>query len=152
VKCMAITLQDVAELRARVEATRKELEEQEHALRVLERMLASDKPLAHAAAPERSIVRISDLKVDLPHESSVSADIRSAVCKMGDQEFSVPHVEAILQGEGKMPKGKAPRATIASFMAKFVEEGLLERTFAGKGSQPHRYKLTEKAQMDLLLG
>lgn len=139
---MAITLEDVAELRNKIAEDRKKLEEQEAALRVLESMLLAEQSnILRNPSPQVEI----DLEgLNVPkHEKkqSLTDHVRNILPRFGNQEFGVSHVAAVLEQEGVTLKGKTPRARIADTLSKLVRKGEIARTYEGTGSEPHQYKV-----------
>lgn len=148
----------VAELRAKIEEKRKELDEQEKALAVLEKMLGlgdtttqNSKAASHAPGradpnplPDDGVINLNDLGVEVDTRTRTLADdVSSVVRRLGEQEFSVAHVEAVMLRLGMMPEGSSrPRARISQALGKLEEDGVIVRTFAGSGNVPHRYKLS----------
>lgn len=147
----------LAELRAKIEEKRKELEEQEKALAVLEKMLEqgsfqtqstktagpeAERP-APAPLPEDGVINLEDLGVDVETRSrTLSDDVASVVRRLGEQEFTVAHVDAVMARLGMMQDGTTrPRARISQALGKLEDDGLIVRTFSGAGNVPHRYKL-----------
>ena len=69
-----------------------------------------------------------------------------------DQEFTVPHIEAILKNRGFEVPGKSPRARLAMIMTLLEKKGLVIRTARPKGFKPHKFKVIEQngKQIDLV--
>lgn len=80
----------------------------------------------------------------MPWPDGFRAAVAFAIERMvGDGEFSVPDVEAFMGNHGfKLPK--EPRMRISMVVKSLRDEGLLERTHEGSGSEPNRYKKVKK--------
>lgn len=131
---MAITLNDLTDLREKIAQGRKKLEEQEAALRVLEEMVS-----------ESSISSQEEIKLGtLPAKQSIVDNVLEVIDRFGDQEFMVANVEAILKDQGRLPQSKSPRASIAMALQKIEAQNKVVRTYKGRGNEPHRFKKANK--------
>lgn len=143
---MAITIGDLIELRGKVAETRKQLEEEEAALKVLERMIARNTDHSSAAhgssvADESGQIKIAELGVpDDSGKPTFTELVDSVVRRFGYQEFTVQHVEKVLVKEGHQINGKSPRARIAMALGQLEKKGVVDRTYEGTGSTPHRFR------------
>lgn len=136
---MPISLQDIETLRAKIIADRRKLEEQEQALRVLEEMLSGE----HSSTPPEESPLVDTRQRFAPfakRRMSLKSAVEAAVKSFEDQEFTVADVESILQQRGEMPNSKSPRASIAMALASLEEKGIVDRTYKGAGSEPHKFK------------
>lgn len=128
---MAITLNDLQPLREAAEVKRKELDELENAIRVLERIISGE------------------LNTDVNSEKAKKAQPRMAfedrvneiIQAFKGREFSVEDVELEFKLKGQEIIGQSPRARIAGAMSKLVRNGKVYRSFEGRGSIPHRFLL-----------
>lgn len=134
---MAITLKDLTELRHKITEGRKKLEEQEAALRVLEGMIAD----SDINSNPQGEIDLGDLPVNVePQKPSLVTSVQEIIKRFGSQEFTVAHIESVLEQQGNLPKSKSPRASIAMALHKLREKGVIERTYKGVGSEPHKFK------------
>ncbi|MGE0371120.1 MAG: hypothetical protein AB7Q01_04440 [Gammaproteobacteria bacterium] len=147
---MARTLADFDKM---IEEMERELAELKAARIVMARFDGfAPKPMAsHALSklPETGTINLSDL--DLPSKKAAKSDttlyanIKALLDRLGHQEFTVNHVDAVLRQMGKGSDAKHFKNRIAVIIRKLaVEEGLLERTHEGKGNDAHRYRVLRK--------
>ena len=97
-------------------------------------------------AVTNDIIDLSKLDVPNQYRKTLMDDISSVVSKLGEQEFMVTSVEAVLKAQGVVIEGKSPRARIASTLGKLLEQGKLVQTFKGSGNVPHRYRLAQNSE------
>lgn len=83
----------------------------------------------------------SELGIEAKIGSTFIGVVEKAIQKFDDQEFMVFHVEKLLKGMGEAIESKSPRAKIANTLAKLATKGVIDKTHAGIGNDPHRYKL-----------
>jgi len=127
---MPITLNDLTELREKISEGRKKLEEQEAALIVLESMVS-----------ESNVNSKEEIKLGaLPTKQSIVDNVLDIIDRFGEQEFMVVNVEDALKEQGKLPKSKSPRASIAMALQKIEAQNEIVRTYKGRGNEPHRFK------------
>ena len=79
-------------------------------------------------------------------------EIRGVVERLGDQEFSISHVEEILRKMGKGSETKHFKSRIWDCIRKLTREGVLTRTHMGVGRDPHRYRLAKEVPVTLATG
>lgn len=136
----------LGELRAKIAANRKELEEQEHALAVLERMLAQSSP---SASPNVGVVGVGPLGSPIAPSFSQATSgakisqkeiILSAIQTMEGREFTVTMVDEILKKNGNGFEGKNPKNRISVILGALVDEEVIKQTHTGGGNVPHRYQ------------
>lgn len=159
---MAVKLEDILELRMKIENDRKKLEEQERALLILEQMLNEQFPQPQPVAPapetstlgaQSSLIKLEELSVaNVQERRTLADDVWDVAQRFGEQEFTVPHVEAVLKQLGREINAKAPRARIAMVLGTLEERGQVIRTFKGTGSVPHRFKVAPKKNRENLSG
>ena len=97
----------------------------------------------------QGIIDLSAVEVAKPKVSSgvtLTDNIKALIERMGDQEFIVPQIDALLKADDNQPIGKNPRARIAMIMSALESDGVVIRTFRGKGSVPHRFKKAKPVQ------
>ncbi|MBU1265151.1 MAG: hypothetical protein KJ946_11165 [Gammaproteobacteria bacterium] len=138
----------ISELREKIAQKRRELDEQEQALALLEKFAgASGSGNVTALAQDMGVIRLDELDL-MGHagkrRGTLVEDVIDVVKRLGDQEFSIIHIDALLKKMGKVPEEKSVRSRISSILSKLEEEGELERTFTGKGNVPHRYRRKQR--------
>ncbi len=77
-------------------------------------------------------------------KSTLMDDIKNVIERFSGQEFTVAHVEAALKGLGKGSDAKHFRNRVSVAIRKLTDEKVLERTFKGSGSDPHKYRIVKK--------
>lgn len=137
---------DLEELRKEIEADKKSLAEKEAVLRFLEKregrpsMFSSEVVIGPLPA---GVIQLDELIPEARRKTLID-DVQEVVCRFGEQEFTVVHVEAALRKLGTQFKGeKSPRPRISTILGKLEDQGVVVRTFEGKGNVPNRYKLKE---------
>ena len=113
------------------------MDEEEDALIIVERMLKRQSNGGISSGHFN--LNALDVMTSAPGPTAYEK-VKSAVQCFGDQVFTVQHVEAALEKMGIKIAGKLPRARIAMMLTKLEEEKIVERTFRGKGSAPHKFK------------
>lgn len=152
---MAITLED---LQKKIEDMEKELEELKAAHRVMKRFdgkalnsteqnLSSTQAETTSSLSETGIINLDEL--DLPIKvaktsSSLHANVKNLIMRFGSQEFTVNHVHAALNKTGKGSDAKHFKNRVSVTIRKLTDEGMLERTHKGKGSEAHKYQLAAR--------
>jgi Tfp pilus assembly protein FimV len=135
---MALEQKDIDDLESKIAEMRKEIEEQEIALRVMKKMLSSKGTSSTARQAEINLsAAIPEIST---RKQTLLESIQNVVNRLGNQEFTVQHIEALLNQEGTAPAGKSPRARIAMELTKMENNEEVIRTYKGKGSEPHRFK------------
>lgn len=143
-------------LRAMVEEKRKELEELEAAIRVMERLETKDLSFAPTDTPTPSneinddgIIDLNNLDVaqSAPQRKrSLKDDVRDLVPRFGDQEFTVSHVEAALKNMGKTTNAKNFKNRLSMLVRTLADENVIERTYKGAGKTPHKYRYIKESE------
>jgi len=100
----------------------------------------------HDSSEETGVIDLSKLDVPNQYRKTLMDDIWSVVSKLGDQEFMVTSIEAVLKAQNIEIEGKSPRARIASSLSKLLEQGKIVQTFKGSGNIPHRYRLAQNSE------
>jgi len=126
----------IESLKAEIAEDKKALAEKEFVLSKLTSW-STGRQAVTTGVNDRQTIDLPDLP---PTTQPLINQIREVVNKLGGKEFQVPQIEAILDSTGRKVSGKAPRARISSELATLAERGEIIRTFAGKGSVPHRYQ------------
>lgn len=154
---MSVTL-DV--LKTKAEETRKELAELEAAIKVMER-IGSAGTGAQATSSEAKIevlpplsdtgaINIDELilpKNKAKAKITLMDQVKSVVERLGDQEFTVNHVDAAFKQMGKGSNAKHFKNRLSILIRKLTEQGILERTYKGKGADPHKYRRRQKVNL-----
>lgn len=150
------------EIDALIEQKREEIK----ALEATRRMISPETSTGYEKKPATDVVMSDEgrgddqisidwsaLGVEPLEDGPTLAERVKGVLKMvpEKQEFTVPHVEALLKQTGFTVAGKSPRARIAMIMAQLEGDGLVIRTAKPKGFKPHRFKLSEKADKSMSL-
>ena len=141
---------DIKEQQLLVEGLRKQLDDEELMLRFMERGRKMEVPRGPAILDGRvagssfasgtidvGSIGVRPKKQEKPTLKEYMADVISRIAE--DQEFSVTQLELILRDIGHAPEGKHARNRISVLVKHFVDEGLLTKTFKGKGAEPHLY-------------
>lgn len=136
---------DLNELRKEIEADRKSLAEKEAVVRFLERREGKKEPSPVSAPLADGVIQLGELIPDIGKRTLV-AEVKDVVSRFGHQEFSVVHVDTVMKQRGLDIKGKSPRSRIAVALGKLEEDGVLVKTFQGKGNVPNKYKLKEAGE------
>ncbi|HUW28865.1 MAG TPA: hypothetical protein VMV97_09660 [Sulfuriferula sp.] len=138
----------IKELEDRVAAKRKELEDEEHALATVRRMMGQSPSIASPVAAHKDVlglINFEDLigSVEKTKKRTLIDDVRDVVSQFAQHEFTVVHIEAALKRIGVVIDAKSPRARISMALGKLVEDGTVIKVAEGGGNVPHRYKLKE---------
>ena len=145
---MNTTLQ---QLKKRETELRKELEDVAAAVRVIERLDGGNSATASfidSDAPElgdSGAINLDDLRVPKRAKSRKATllnDAKAVIDRFGTQEFTTTQLFAALNqtGKGKGVSSKNFKNRISMTVRKLAAEGFLQRTFKGKGNDPHLYK------------
>ena len=147
---MADILEVIASLRAEIALARRDIEDKESALRVLESRFTPATSIAAAmqtpALPvqhdDGELFNLSDLVTpDSARRRTFLDDLRDVLRRFGGQEFGIGHAEAALRKIGVEIAGKTPRSRISASLSKLSDEGFIVKTFEGGGNVPHRYRV-----------
>jgi DNA-binding transcriptional ArsR family regulator len=144
---------DLDDLRKEIEDDKKRLSEKEAVLRFLEGRVSNIPVSASIVrndfpSKDDGIISLDTLIPEIKRRTVID-DIHDVVGRFGNQEFTVVHVEAALKKTGYEFKGdKSPRPRISTALGKLEDQGVIVRSFEGKGNVPHRYKL--KGEIDEL--
>lgn len=133
---------DLNELRREIEADRKSLAEKEAVVRFLEQREGKKETTPIAASITEGVIQLDDLMPEIGKRTLVS-DVKDVVSRFGNQEFSVVHVDTVMKQRGIDINGKSPRSRIAVALGKLEEDGVIVKTFSGKGNVPNKYRLKE---------
>ncbi|AKU54691.1 hypothetical protein ACTBAC_004504 [Vibrio parahaemolyticus] len=139
---------DVEQIRNRILELESELEDLRVTLKVIERYSGEvAEPTSMPKAELRGENGIFDLNsIKLPEISSVKRptlldDIRDVVMNLGDQEFTVTHIEFLLKELGKATDAPSFKNRVAKNIKVILDEGnVIERVHKGSGKDPHVYK------------
>lgn len=140
---MAITQNDIEELKAEIEADKKALAGKEAALKFLEsKQGKSQTKFSTSSTANAGIIELDQLIPDVTKTSLVD-DVKNVVKRFGGQEFSVAHVDIALKQQGIKINGKLPRSRISVALGKLEEQKVIRRTATGGGNVPNKYMFTE---------
>jgi hypothetical protein len=141
---------NISELRAKIAASRKLLDEQERALDLVEALASgSTAPMVavrQSNEPSKSgNVQIPQLPQmpQLPRSRvprSQKEILKEAIAKFDGKEFTVGMLDDVLMQSGNRFEGEKPRSRIAVLMGQLVDENFIKRTQEGGGNVPHRYQ------------
>jgi len=143
----------ISELKKQIAQKRKEIEDREQALAVLEKLAGTTPSVSSTSLPlDEGVIKLDDLDLEEhggKRRGTLVEDVNDVIRRLGDQEFSIIHIDALLRKMGKVTGEKPIRSRISSILSKLEEEGELERTFTGKGNVPHRYRRKEELHSDI---
>jgi len=140
---------DIDELRKEIKVEEESLNEKKAVLRYLE---SKERGRAIVPAPGKNtpiadnvVIQLDQLIVPESGRRTLVDDVGDVVKRFGNQEFSVAHVDVVMQQQGIKDKSGEPfpRSRISTALGKLEESGFIERSFTGAGNVPHRYKLKE---------
>ena len=140
---------DLNELRLEIENDRKILAEKEAVLRYLEskekRGAIIPTPGVHTPIADNVVIQLDQLIVPASKRRTLVDEVADVIKRFGNQEFSVAHVDVVMQQQGIKDKSGEyiQRSRLSTALGKLEEDGLIERTFTGAGNMPHKYKLKE---------
>ena len=99
------------------------------------------------AIGESGVINLDEVK--LPGKTvrrgpTLQVDIRGLIGRLGNQEFTVSHVDAVLKKMGKGSDAKHFKSRISDTIRKLTVEGLVTLSHQGIGSEPHRYRVAKE--------
>ncbi len=143
----------ISELKKQIAQKRREIEDREQALAVLERLAGTTPSVSSGSLPlDEGVIKLDDLDLEEhggKRRGTLVEDVNDVIKRLGDQEFSVVHIDALLRKMGKVVGDKPIRSRISSILGKLEEAGVLERTHDGRGNDPHRYRRREEQHSDI---
>lgn len=154
------------EIRAEIERLIEQKRDEIKALETTLRMISSENTATYSQSATKGVVLsdqidVSDrvtsewnsLGVITPEHGPTLAERVKSVLEMipEDQEFTVPHIEALLKKTGFTLPGKSPRARIAMIMNQIEDQGLVIRTAKPKGFKPHRFRIAKNDDKNMSL-
>lgn len=156
-ECRGIAMEDlevvISELKKQIAQKKKEIEDREQALAVLERLAGTIPSVSRESLPlDDGVIKLDDLDLEEhggKRRGTLVDDVNEVIKRLGDQEFSVVHIDALLRKMGKVTGDKPMRSRISSILGKLEEGGILERIHEGRGNDPHRYRRKETVQSDV---
>lgn len=96
---------------------------------------------ANGTAQDHELIDLQALDGGIGQKRRTLADdVADLLPRIGPQEFSIAHVEALLKRCGIEVNAKSPRSRISVALAKLCDDGVLMRTFIGGGNVPNRYR------------
>ena len=138
------------QLKKREAELKKELDDVAAAVRVIERLDGGDDATASmdSDAPDlgdSGAINLDDLLVPKKARSRKATllnDAKAVIDRFDSQEFTVSQLFAALNqtGKGKGIESKHFRNRVSMTVRKLASEGFLQRTYKGKGNDPHLYK------------
>ena len=142
------------DLQKAIEETERELAQLKAANRIMERRdgfaskssTRADSVIA-ATISESGAIDIDEIEFTRKPANlgtTLVTDIRSLIGRLGSQEFTVSHVNAILRKMGKGSEAKHFKNRISITTRKLADEGLITRTHKGSGNDPHRYRVAKE--------
>ncbi|HUX89558.1 MAG TPA: hypothetical protein VMV48_02565 [Gallionellaceae bacterium] len=135
---------DIEELRKEIDAEEKSLNEKKAVLRYLESKSGKPPNPIKSSAPAISggVIQIDQLIVPETGRRTLVDDVDDITKRFGSQEFTVVHVDVVMQQQGIKDKSGEffPRSRISTALSKLEDDGLIVRTFKGAGNVPHRFK------------
>ena len=147
---MPVTKEDIQE---EIEEKERELADLKAAHKVIERLdsltaKSNTKPgSVTPAIGESGIINLDEVEIPgKPVKSGPSLldDIRGLIERLGSQEFTVNHVDAVLKKMGKGSDAKHFKSRISDAIRKLTDEGVVTRSHKGAGSDPHRYRVANE--------
>ena len=152
---MPVTQADIQEA---IEETERELVELRAAYRVMERLggaaIKSNTtagPVMDATIGESGAIDLDEIELTRKPAkvgSTLVTDIRGLIGRLGSQEFTLNHVNAILRKMGKGSEAKHFKNRISITIRKLADEGLITRTHKGGGNDPHRYRVAKHGGLE----
>ena len=151
---MEFTLKD---LKKKIDEKERELDELKSAYKVMERLglmdITSPSISDNKSTPnlgDTGVINFDDL--DLPpkatkSDTSLSANVENIIRRFDYKEFNVNHVYAALKKLGKVTDAKHFKNRVSIIIRKLSDEGVIERTHKGRGSDPHRYKQARQVSL-----
>ena len=151
---MPVTQED---LQKAIEATERELAELKAAQRVMDRLggfATKSNAKAGSITPaigESGIINLDEVELPGKREKrgpTLLADIRSVIGRLGSQEFTVSHVDAVLKKMGRGSEAKHFKNRISITIRQLADEGLITLSHKGVGSDPHRYRVAKDGGLE----
>jgi hypothetical protein len=141
-------------LRAKIAESRKRLDEQEHALDLVEAMAKMGdlmQPTLPSVAPAPAAVQrptVKRIRRSAPQAAKNERPpqkqlLKEAINKLGNEEFTVNRVNEVLIESGNGFDGHKPQNRIAVLIGQLVKEKFIEQSFQGGGNVPHRFQRVE---------
>lgn len=141
-------LKEIDEKRKEVKEAEDSLNEKKAVLRYLESKIGKQSATAKAGAPsviQGGVIQLDQLVVPESGRRTLVDDVEDVIKRFGNQEFSVAHVDVVMQQQGIKDKSGEffPRSRISTALGKLEDDGVIIRTFKGSGNVPHRFKAKE---------
>ncbi len=150
---MSDTLSDLKKM---LEDAEKDVDGLKSAIRLLERRNsvpqrpAQEKENITPELDETGAINLDELELPAkPVKSSntLSSKIRILIKRFGSQEFTVNHVDVALRKMGKGSDAKHFKNRVSIIIRGLTDEGVLERTYKGKGNTPHKYRQARQVSL-----
>jgi hypothetical protein len=130
-------------LRELIKLKSNELDEYKSALKVMEKLVGQNVFGADVAKQDSSVINLNDLDVPaiVPStQTTLLDDIRSIISRLGEQQFTVNHIEAALKDAGRDTSTKSFKNRVSMLLKRLLEAEEIERLIAGKGNKPATYR------------
>lgn len=138
---------EIEELRKELDSMRNELQVKEAALAWLEKRLNSGHQSDSQVMPSKGGGMIDLTKVQVPETAkrrTLVDEVLAIIRMLGDQEFTVAHIQAVMAQRGIEFSAKNPRASLSVALGKLQDQGEIVVTKEGKGNVPHVYVAAKK--------
>ncbi len=151
---MSVTQEDI---RKAIEETERELAELKAAYRVMERLggvATKINTKAGALTPtigESGVINLDEIELaenPVKRGSTLLTDVRGVIGRLGSQEFTVNHVDAVLKKMGKGSEAKHFKGRISVIIRTLVDDGVITRIHKGIGNDPHRYRVAKEVSSE----
>ncbi|MGR5435242.1 hypothetical protein [Vibrio owensii] len=142
-------MMDITEIETLIISKRKELEDLETTLRVLKQIQGVSTATTVAAenvVEMTDLFDVSTLGVEKAKAHGLREDIIEILPKLGDQEFTTVHINAILKQLGKTKDTAAFRSRLSKIVRQLSTEGIIVLLQEGKGSSPHIYRNSDQQE------
>jgi phosphopantetheine adenylyltransferase len=137
---------EIDDVRKEMDELEEKLNEKKAVLRYLEnkanKPIVTVKPGAPSAIGG-GVIQLDQLIIPESERRTLSDDIGDIIKRFGSQEFTVAHIDVVMQQQGIKDKAGEfiPRSRISTALGKLEDDGLIVRTFKGAGNVPHRFKV-----------
>ena len=145
------------DLQKAIEKAERELAELKVASKVMERLggfAAKSNTGADSVTPtigESGVINLDEVELlgkPVKRGPTLLDDIRGLIGRLGSQEFTINHVEAVLKKMGKGSGAKHFKNRISAAIRKIADEGLITLSHKGVGSDPHRYRVANEVGLE----
>lgn len=141
---------DINHLNQRIKELEAELDELKTARRVMERLQGTSKAAFELEGlDEGGVIDLSSIEVATGggrSKPTLVDELKSVIDRLGEQEFTVNHVLAVMKATGKASDAKHFKNRLSMAIRKLRDEGYLDLTHEGSGNDPHKYKKSKAAR------